>query len=167
MSDTAKAGKSSVTRRAPALWIIIVFKLGKSLLLMLLAFGFFSLIGRDIGEVFDSVLRFVRIEPEQRFFARLGNQLVKITPSNLSWLASGSMLYALLLAIEGYGLIRRYWWAVWLAIGETAFFIPLEVFKLLEELSALMLVVLALNIAIVAYLIRNRERLFRHHHARQ
>jgi uncharacterized membrane protein (DUF2068 family) len=154
-----------IRRRAPTLWFIILIKLGKALLLLLLAAGFFSLIGRDIGEVFDHVLRWARLDPEQRFFARLGANLEKITPTNLKWLASGSLLYAALLAVEGLGLIRRSWWAVWLAIGETAFFIPLEVFDLLGHFTWLMVVVLGLNVLIVAYLVVNRDRLFHHHRA--
>jgi uncharacterized membrane protein (DUF2068 family) len=153
-----------IKRRAPALWIIIVIKLGKALLLILLAAGFFTLIGKDIGAIFDTVLRCVKIDPSQRFFAKLGDQLGQITPLNLKWLASGSLLYALLLAVEGAGLIRRSWWAVWLAIGETAFFIPFEVMELLDGFSWLMSGVLTANIFIVAYLIRTRDKLFHHHY---
>jgi uncharacterized membrane protein (DUF2068 family) len=166
MPKPDQADTSFIKRRAPALWIIIGFKLGKALLLLLLAAGFVTLIGKDVGEIFDNVLRFVRIDPEHRFFARLGDQLGRITPTNLRWLASGSLLYALLLVVEGVGLIRRSWWAVWLAIGETAFFIPLEVFELLERFTWFMFALLALNLAIVAYLVKNRDKLFHHHHPR-
>ena len=166
MPASAKSDTLFIKRRAPALWIIIGIKLGKALLLILLAAGFFTLIGRDIGAIFDDVLRWVRIDPERKFFARLGEQLGRITPTNLKWLASGSLLYALLLAVEGYGLIRRTWWAVWLAIGETAFFIPFEVTDLLEHFRWLMLAILVANLFIVAYLIRNRDKLFHHHHPR-
>ena len=161
---TPKPDTSFIKRRAPALWIIIGIKLGKALLLILLAAGFFSLIGKDVGDTFDSLLRFVKLDPGHRFFVRLGDQLDKVTPTNLKWLASGSLLYALLLIVEGYGLIRRSWWAVWLAIGESAFFIPLEIFELLDKFTWLMFTVLAVNAFIVAYLIRNRDRLFHHHH---
>ena len=156
-----------IKRRAPALWVIIGVKLGKALLLLLLTAVLFNLIGKDVGDAFDNLLRFVQLDPSQRFFAWLGGQLDKITQANLKWLASGSLLYALLLLVEGVGLIRRSWWAVWLAIGETAFFIPLEIFELLEKFTALMFSILALNSLIVAYLIANRHKLFHHHHPRQ
>lgn len=152
-----------IKRRAPTLWLIIVVKLGKALLLFLLAAGLFNLIGKDVGDAFDNLLRFVKIDPSLRFFAWLGDQMDKITPANLKWLASGSLLYALLLLVEGYGLIRRSRWAVWLAIGETAFFIPVEVFELMEKFTWLMFGILALNSLIVAYLIVNRHKLFHHH----
>ena len=152
-----------VKRRAPALYVIVAIKCGKAILLALLAFGFFSLIGQDIDARFDTFLRWIHVDPEQQFFAELGNHLQKITPYNLRWLASGSLIYAVLLLTESAGLIRRSWWAVWLAIGETAFFIPIEVFDLLKHYSGVITVVLVLNAVIVVYLVRNRERLFHHH----
>lgn len=162
---TAREPESAfVKKRAPALTAIILIKTGKALLLLALALGFFSLIGQDLGAQFDRLLRWVQIDPEQHFWAALGHKLRQITPSNLRWLASGSLLYSLLLLVESLGLIRRSWWAVWLAIGETAFFIPIEVFDLVEHFSLAVSTILVLNIAIVAYLVRNRDRLFRHHH---
>ncbi len=153
-----------IKRRAPALYAIITLKLGKALLLGLLAVGFFSLIGQDIDAQFDRMLRWIHIDPEQRFWAHAGDQLQKITPVNLRWLGSGSLVYSLLLFVESIGLIRRAWWAAWLAIGETAFFIPIEISDLLKHFSLLVTAILALNILIVAYLVRNRDKLFRHHH---
>ena len=153
-----------VRKRAPALAAIITLKSGKALLLLLLGLGFFSLIGQDLDAQFDRLLRFIHLDPEQHFFAALGDHLQKITPSNLRWLASGSVLYSLLLIVESVGLIRRSWWAVWLTIGETAFFIPIEVFDLVEHVSWLVTIILVLNILIVTYLVRNRDRLFKHHH---
>ena len=60
-------------------------------------------------------------------------------------------------------------WAGWLAIGESAFFIPIEMYELMRRHSSdkaliAVLLVLALNIIIVWYLFQNRGRLFRHHH---
>jgi uncharacterized membrane protein (DUF2068 family) len=150
-------------RRAPTLYVIIVIKLGKALLLLAVALGFFSLIGRDIDAHFDQLLRFVHLDPEQQFFARLGDKLQLITPTNLKWLGSGSLLYSVLLLCESVGLIRRAWWSVWMAIGETAFFIPLEIFDLLRHFSWVVTAILLLNALIVVYLVVNRDRLFRHH----
>jgi uncharacterized membrane protein (DUF2068 family) len=155
---------SFVRKRAPALTAIITLKSVKALLLLLLALGFFSLIGQDLDAQFDRLLRFIHLDPEQHFFANVGDHLQKITPTNLRWLASGSLLYSLLLLVESVGLIRRSWWALWLAIGETAFFIPIEIFDLVEHFSRVVTVILVLNILIVTYLVRNRDRLFRHHH---
>jgi uncharacterized membrane protein (DUF2068 family) len=61
------------------------------------------------------------------------------------------------------GLIFRASWAGWLAIGDSAFFIPIECYELEHHFSWVVLVILGLNILIVWYLLRNRERLFKHH----
>jgi uncharacterized membrane protein (DUF2068 family) len=170
MSDNSPSRSSgresgSLKRRAPTLYAIITIKLAKAVLLFLLAAGLFSLVGRDISGIFEDVLRWAKLDPEQRFLASLGDKIDKITPANLKWIGSGSLLYATLLLLEGAGLMRRSGWAVWLAIGETAFFIPFEVLELLNKFSGFMLCVLTVNIAMVVYLIHNRDRLFRHHHA--
>ncbi|MBU6411419.1 MAG: DUF2127 domain-containing protein, partial [Verrucomicrobia bacterium] len=102
-----------------------------------------------------------------------------ITPANVRVVASGTFLCGLFLIILGLGLAFRAKWAIWLAIGESAFFIPIEVFELLQPhnpdspahpRAALfahpklgLFIVLALNVFIVWYLYENRQRLFRHH----
>jgi uncharacterized membrane protein (DUF2068 family) len=59
-----------------------------------------------------------------------------------------------------------------MAIGESAFFIPIEIYELLQQASpdrarpghpVTLTVILAINIVIVWYLLQNRQRLFRHH----
>jgi uncharacterized membrane protein (DUF2068 family) len=94
--------------------------------------------------------------------------------------ASGTFLCGLFLIVLGLGLAFRAKWAIWLAIGESAFFIPIEIFELVRHrrLDAAGLprpelfphpkiglaIMLALNVLIVWYLLENRKRLFRHHH---
>jgi uncharacterized membrane protein (DUF2068 family) len=152
-----------VRKRAPALTAIITLKGVKAIVLLAVGLGLFSLIGQDLDARFDAILRFIHIDPDKHFWFELGNKLQKITPSNLRWVGSGSLLYSVLLLTESIGLIRRSWWAVWLAIGETAFFIPIEVHHMVEHFTLLVATILAVNTLIVAYLVRNRDRLFRHH----
>ena len=76
----------------------------------------------------------------------------------------GTVLYSLFSLVEGIGLIFRVPWAGWLAIGESTFFIPIEVYELLRRPSWSLVVILGLNVMIVWYLFQNRHRLFRHHH---
>ena len=116
----------------------------------------------DLRHEFERSLRFVRVDPEHAFFARLGDRLQAITPRSVQFVASGTFLYAVLLLVESAGLLRRAFWAAWLAIGETAFFIPIELFELLRGFSKTMLAILVLNVAMVWYLLRNRRRLFPH-----
>ncbi len=167
-------------KRAPTLYFIVAIKLTKSAMLLLAAAGIFSLAGKDLGDVFGQFLRWVHLDPEHRFFSNIGDWLDTITPGNVKTVASVSLSYGIFLLIGGTGLALRAKWAIWLAIGESAFFIPIEVFELVRrrvpnpqdpprtELFSYprlgLLIVLALNILIVWYLLQNRKRLFRHHH---
>lgn len=116
----------------------------------------------DLGVELDRFLRVVRMDPEHAFFASLGDRLQTITPGRVRFLASGTFLYGLLLMVQSAGLMLRASWAAWLAIGETAFFIPIEVFELVRRFSGTIAVILLINTAIVWYLLRNRRRLFHH-----
>jgi uncharacterized membrane protein (DUF2068 family) len=155
---SAPAGK----RKAAGLYTIIALKVGKSLLLLGIALGIYSLIDNDLRSELDHFVRWVRLDPEHAFFLALGERLERITPANVRFAASGTFLYGALLVVESLGLWRRAFWAAWLAIGETAFFIPIEVFELMHRFSRGILLILVVNVAIVWYLLRNRQKLFHH-----
>jgi len=168
-------------KRAPTLYFIIGIKLLKGTLALFLAFGLYHMAGQGLGTVFDRLMRFIHLDPENRFLSYIGDNLDAIKPKNARWFATGTFFYSLFSLVEGVGLIFRAPWAGWLAIGESAFFIPIEIFELVhhhEVVREMVLrgeeiphsgftwkvsVILGLNILIVWYLLQNRARLFRHH----
>ncbi len=150
-------------KRAPTLYAIIAIKLGKGILLLLLALGVYSLSDNNLPDEFRHLLRFLHIDPEKRFFAELAQKLGGITESNMVWIAVGTVAYSLFSLVEGVGLSFRVSWAGWMAIGESLFFIPIEVYELMHRFSVSVLIILGINILIVWYLVQNRQRLFRHH----
>jgi uncharacterized membrane protein (DUF2068 family) len=176
MDDTSLPPK----KRAPMLYFIVAIKLIKGVALLLLALGVLSLANKDLSDVFDQFLRWVHLDPERSFFAGIGDWLDTITPANVREVASGTFLCGFFLIVLGLGLAFRAKWAIWLAIGESAFFIPIEIFELVRhrrlEVSGQLrpelfphpkiglAILLALNVTIVWYLLKNRKRLFRHHH---
>ncbi len=164
MSDPAKTETSSIRQRAPTLYLIIAIKLLKGVALLLLALGAYSLSDNNLPEDFRRFLEFLHFDPEKKFFTDLAEKVETITPDNLVWLARGTVLYSLFSLVEAVGLSFRVSWAGWLAIGESAFFIPIEFHELMRGFSWTVLAILLLNILIVWYLFQNRGRLFRHHH---
>lgn len=70
----------------------------------------------------------------------------------------GSLCYAVLFAIEGYGLVRRRLWGEYATIAITGSFLPLEIFELWRRATWLRGTLAALNVAIVAYLIWRLRR---------
>ena len=152
-----------IKQRAPTLYVIIAIKLVKGLALLLLALGFYSLSDNNLPDEFRNLLASLHLDPEKKFFTRVAGSLSQITPANLLWVASGTTLYSLFSLVEGVGLIFRVRWAGWMAIGESAFFIPIEVYELMTGFSMTVMIILLLNFFIVWYLYQNRSRLFRHH----
>jgi uncharacterized membrane protein (DUF2068 family) len=114
----------------------------------------------------------LRFNPERKFWADLAVQIGQLTEAKLLWAAAGTLVYSLFSLVEGVGLMFRVSWAGWMAIGESAFFIPIEIYELVHRTASerprpghtvTVLVILGLNILIVWYLFANRQRLFRHH----
>jgi uncharacterized membrane protein (DUF2068 family) len=172
---TPAGKKPAEKKRAPTLYFIIAVKLAKGILALLLAFGVYHLAGKDIPDLFDRLLRFIHLDPENKFLSEIGDQLDNIKPTNVRWFATGTFLYSLFSLVEGIGLIFRVSWAGWLAIGESVFFIPIEIFEIVHHNQQVKLglispsgftwkvsVILGLNILIVWYLFQNRARLFKH-----
>ena len=153
-----------IKKRAPTLYAIIAIKLLKGLLFASLALVAYTLSDNDLPAEYRNLLHHLRLNPERKFWADLAVQIGKLTEQRVLWTAAGTLVYSLFSLVEGVGLMFRISWAGWMAIGESAFFIPIEVFELVHEPSVTVLVILPINVLIVWYLFANRARLFRHHH---
>lgn len=151
-------------KRAPTLYAIIAVKLLKGLLFVTLAITLYTLSDNELPEEYRHALHWLRVNPERKFFSDLAQQVAKLTETKMLVAGAGSLIYSLFSLVEGVGLIFRVRWAGWLAIGESAFFIPIEVYELVRNFSIHVFVILVINVVIVWYLYQNRERLFRHHH---
>ena len=152
--------KEIAPKRAPTFYAIIATKLLKGFVFLSVAIVAYTLSDNDLPEEFLKVLHWLRLNPERKFYSDLAVQIAKITEANVLWVGAGSMLYSLFSLVEGIGLCFRVRWAGWLAIGESAFFVPIEVYELIKHFSMTVLGILAINVVIVAYLYRNRVRLF-------
>lgn len=164
-------------KRAPTLYFIVAIKAAKGVAALLLALGAYSLTDNNLPEDFRHLLTFFHLDPEKRFFLELADRISEITPHNLNWLALISVVYGAFMLLQAAGLAFRVGWVVWLVIGESAFFVPIEIFELvrrhvpnpdrphlLPHPKIAVTIVLAVNVAIVWYLFKNRARLIRHHH---
>jgi uncharacterized membrane protein (DUF2068 family) len=150
-------------KRAPTLYFIIACKLIKGVLSLLLALGVSKMTGAGLSDLFDRLVHWMHLDPENRFLSEIGDKLDAVTPANVRWVVTGTFLYSFFSLVEGFGLIFRVPWAGWLAIGESAFFIPIEVRELVIRPHWFVFGVLAFNVLIVWYLYANRSWLFRHH----
>jgi uncharacterized membrane protein (DUF2068 family) len=161
-------------KRAPTLYAIICFKIGKGLLFIAFGIILYFQASHDLPAEWEDLLKqplveqvFVklRIHPENKFFQHIAEQIDNVTESQIRFWAVGTMLFSLFPLVEGIGMLYRWFWAGWLAIGESAFFVPIEMYELARKFSPYMLAVMIGNIIIVWYLFANRDSLFHHSRA--
>ena len=166
--------ETDAPKRAPTLYGIIVFKLVKGSLFLTLAIVAYTLSDNNLPDEYRGFLRYLkpvlellRVHPANKFFTHITEQIGSLTEANVLWAAAGTLVYSLFSLVEGGGLMFRITWAGWLAIGESAFFIPIELYEMTRrtKFSWWLLAVLVINVIIVWYLFKNRNRLFVHHHA--
>jgi uncharacterized membrane protein (DUF2068 family) len=159
-------------KRAPTLYLIIVFKIIKGTLFFMLAMGLYWESSRDLPRVYreflaqpfvQSLFAHLRIHPENKFFAHLAEQIGDLTESKVRLAAFGTAFWSLFPLVEGIGMVYRVGWAGWMAIGESAFFVPIELYELARKFSWYMAIVMIINIFIVCYLYWYRDVLFKHH----
>jgi uncharacterized membrane protein (DUF2068 family) len=163
-------------RHAPTYVGIIVFKLLKGLLFLALAITAYTLSDNNLPEDYRALLERLRpvwellqVHPGNKFFTHIATAVGQLTEAKVLVAAVGTLIYSTFSLVEGIGLMFHVGWAGWLAIGESAFFIPFELYELSRrgKFSWWLLSILAVNIVIVWYLFRNRDRLFLHHHRRR
>jgi uncharacterized membrane protein (DUF2068 family) len=136
-----------------ALWLIGGFKLVKGLLLVVVGVGALHLVHKDVADVVAGWLDQVHVDPEGRLADRLLTRLLSVDDRKLRAISAGTFGYAALLLTEGVGLLLRKRWAEYFTVIVTGSFIPLELYELWRHVTPTRLTVIAINIAIVWYLI--------------
>jgi uncharacterized membrane protein (DUF2068 family) len=158
-----------VLNPAPTLYVIIAMKVMKGALFIALAISLWTLSDNDLPADYQQALHRLNhwnhhINPESKFWVDLSIKVGDITQAGMQKAAIGTLIYSLFAVVESVGLMFRVSWAGWLSIGESVFFIPIEVFELIHNFTWSVFGILIFNIGMVWYLFQNRDRLFHHHH---
>lgn len=140
-------------RSESGLLAIALFKLLKGVLLVAVGFGAFNLLHKDAGAVAMHWVNVLRVDPDNRFIHGVLEKSFAVNPKQLKEIGAGTFFYAALLLTEGIGLLMRKHWAEYFTVITTAALIPVEIYELVERFSAVKILVLAVNIAIVWYLV--------------
>ncbi len=140
-----------------------VFKLVKGVALILLASGALVCLRGDLGIVLTDFAEKLQVDPHNRHFVKLFNRVAHIKGHTVVLLSAGTFFYAGLFLTEGLGLLSRKRWAEYLTICATGSFIPLEIYEAVRHNSLLKMAVIAVNAAIVVYLVLR----LRHEHQRR
>jgi uncharacterized membrane protein (DUF2068 family) len=140
--------------------LIAIFKFLKAGLLIALGVGAFKLIHRDLGDVLDHWIEALRLDPGQHFLDMALARASDLSPAQIKKVGLGSFIYAALFLTEGTGLWLRKRWGEWLTVIITSSLVPVEIYEIHRHPSWVKVVVLAINVAVVVYLvyhIRNRK----------
>lgn len=136
------------------LLLIALFKLFKGVLLLCVAIGALRLLHKDVAEVVMRWVYVLHFDPDNRFIHSVIERSFGVEPKHLKELSAGTFFYSALLLTEGTGLLLRKRWAEYFTVISTAVFIPLEIYEIFHRLSWMKVGVLAINVAIVWYLVR-------------
>jgi uncharacterized membrane protein (DUF2068 family) len=140
------------------LLLIGLFKLFKGILLVATGVGALKLLHKDVASVADHWIQVLRVDPDNRYIHRLLERILRVTPKQLRELSIGTFLYSSVFLTEGIGLLMRKHWAEYLTVISTAALIPLEVYETVHKFTWIKVLVLAINAAIVWYLVMNLKR---------
>ena len=132
---------------------IALFKLFKGVLLLIVGLGALRLLHKDVAEIAMHWIDMLRVDPDNGFIHALLSKMLVMDDRKLKEISAGKYFYAALLLTEGMGLLYRKHWAEYFTIITTGVFIPLEIYELIERVSAMKFLVLGVNVAIVWYLV--------------
>jgi uncharacterized membrane protein (DUF2068 family) len=136
------------------LWLIATFKLLKAVGLLALGIGALRLLHKDVAAIVEHWINVFRVDPHNHFINLLLAKLSILDDRRLKELSIGTFIYSAVFFTEGIGLALAKRWAEYFTIVTTASFLPLEVYELAKRASIAKGFALLLNLAVVAYLIR-------------
>jgi len=136
-----------------ALRYIAAFKLIKALSLIIVAIVAFGLVQSQRVEALADWIMQLRIYQGHHYAVALVDKLLGLGPRKFIAIGTVACIYASVFLVEGWGLWCQKRWAEYLTVVVTASLIPFEVWEIFHEFSWLKIFALALNVAIVWYLI--------------
>jgi len=143
--------------------LIAIFKLLKGALLIGVGLGALKLLHKDVGEVVEHWVELFRLDPNNQYINTALEKASSLTPGKIKELGLGSLVYAGLFLTEGIGLWLLKGWAEWLTVIITSSLVPFEIYEIFRHPTSVRIAVLAINVAIVAYLLyKIRTRLRSH-----
>jgi uncharacterized membrane protein (DUF2068 family) len=143
--------------------LIAGFKLVKAVLIFGTGLGAFKLLNPVVAERLGKWLENFALSSGWRLVQRASALVDQLTRTKIALLGSGALAYGALFAVEGVGLWFEKRWAEYLTVVATGLLIPFEGYEVVKHVTALRLIALMTNTAVVAYLIyRLRKQSPRH-----
>jgi uncharacterized membrane protein (DUF2068 family) len=143
-------------KRPAGLEAIIVYKLTKSAAQALLGIAGVWLVVSGAEAAVATAAEFLLEHFAGAWALRAATVLVRAaTAGRLKILTVALLGDALLSGVEGLGLRAGRWWAPWLVVTATALLLPWELWELFRHPAWGRMALLAINLAVVVYLLRS------------
>jgi uncharacterized membrane protein (DUF2068 family) len=133
--------------------LIALFKFFKASVLIVTGIGILKLMHNDVATTLDHWGAMLGLDPGNRFVDHALRNAANIPPNKIKDIGLGSFVYAALFLTEGIGLWMLKHWAEWFTVVITASLVPLEVWEIHRHPTAVKILVLVVNIAVVGYLL--------------
>jgi uncharacterized membrane protein (DUF2068 family) len=120
---------------------------------------------RDVGAMAAALLDKLHVPPGASLATHLLAASDSVTPAKIKGVIAFACLYSAIRFTEGYGLWLGRVWAEWFAIVSGTVYLPFEIYELFRKVTWLHCIVLAVNVAIVLYMLSLRLQARRRHRA--
>lgn len=145
-------------RSSSAIRLVAGIECVKGVVVLLAGTGLLSLVHRDVHGFAARLVAHAHLNPAARYPRILLDAATRVNDARLWLLAAGATAYAMLRLLEAYGLYRDRPWAEVLAAVSGAIYVPYEVAELVEHPNPLAAALLAVNVAVVALMLRALQR---------
>lgn len=132
---------------------VAVFKLLKTVILVATGIGILKLMHKDVGTTLQHWIAMLHFDPGGRFVSRAIEKATSLPHQKIRDLGIVSFIYAGLFATEGVGLWMLKRWAEWFTIIITSSLVPFEAYEIAQRPTAVRILLLLINIAVVFYLV--------------
>jgi uncharacterized membrane protein (DUF2068 family) len=141
--------------------LIALFKLAKALALITIGIVALRTAGIERHDL-ERWAAMLRVDPSNTHIHRLIARLGGMSTRHLEELGAGTFIYAAVFLVEGTGLMLRKRWGELFSVIVTTSFIPFEIYELVHHVSIVKVVAIAINVAVVVYLIVRLRGEIRH-----
>ncbi len=136
---------------------VAILEATKGVLVIALTVVIVALRGR-IEDYTDDLLYHLHIDFDRRFAHLLLDAAAKVTGAPVLTVALVASGYAAVRFVEAWGLWRKRVWAEWFALVSGTIYLPWEIMKVAESVTWEHVGLLAINVAIILYMLEIRIR---------
>ncbi len=145
----------ALPRRRPdrALRVVAIYQLAKVGLLTAIGLGTLRLVNPEVAAWAERWGAALALRHDRRILGQMIGLVSGMSPHRLRQFAVGAFVFAALFAVEGVGLWMGKRWAEYLTVVATTLFVPVEIFELMRRVTWPRVSALAINLAVVAFLV--------------